>query len=668
MDKLPVEILSKIIDHLAPQEKVQLQSISKKFFDLARDNNQWRLHCYEQSWAARQAARSAARPSESVIADATVSLSTLGQESLLDIIQPSVPLANADSDDAGELSRSERARAAAEWDSSAEGEHVDWYSEYIARHGPISLSWIEQPSVRKGEGQRGQSYEVKGMGLLKDWSSARQNKIVAPLEDGSVCIWDLNHSHSADSQASKGRILGVSEPGILMTNLSGRRDHSPSKTSLEFINLGEGVSVDSLRQRAYLAVGNVLNEVDLETLKVISQQRYPWSIFALSQETDYSVPLTLATTLSLQIYDSRLSAVEEEEAISSRCERIVSPNAPKLGIFARSDSPLFQLQSNGQPPTRIRSPGPSDKGANYAPLFQPGPLSILHPPAPHVNTILLAGRFPSILCYDRRYFPRLQTTVHSGGRLCGLASVPAPRFPVFSDSTYPESHSVVACGDYNGRGSLELYNLKPAPEEDNNPSNMTSNLNPEYKNRQSAASSKLLSVGSHGNRIVFSDAEGNIKWTERNGRSEVRRWNINTSQPQIPFGRRSQQPTPQTEEDQQPRGLWPSQSPGNNEVARKVLPTGGNLTGDELLIWTGERIGRVKFSIPADYEMELDEKEVDEDDDVFMHAEVDEATREEMRHRRRDDWEREQRYGDYMRRALERQADEVRWMGNRGLG
>ncbi|KAJ5477802.1 hypothetical protein N7530_003311 [Penicillium desertorum] len=629
MDKLPVEILSKIIDYLAPREKVQLQYISKKFFALARDNNQWKLHCYEQSWAARQAARSAARPSQR-------------QESLSDIIQPSVPPANGDSDDVRELSWSERARAAAEWDSSAEGEHVDWYSEYIARHGPISLSWVEQPSVRKGEGKRGQSYEVKGMGLLKDWSSARQKKIIAPLEDGSVCIWDLNHSHSANSQASKGKILGVSEPGILMTNLSGRRDQSPSKAALEFINLGEGVSVDSLRQRAYLAVGNVLNEVDLETLRVISQQRYPWSIFALSQETDYSVPLTLATTLSLQIYDSRLSAVEEEEAISSRCEQVASPHAPELGIFSHCDSPLFQLRSNGQPPTRIRSPGPSDKGANYAPLFQPGPLSILHPPAPH-------------------------TTVHSGGRLCGLASVPAPRFPIFSGSTYPESHSVVACGDYNGRGSLELYNLKPASEENHSPSNVTSTLSPEHKNRQSAASSKLLSVGSHGNRIVFSDAEGNIKWTERNGRSEVRRWNINTSQPQIPFGRRSQRSISQTEEDQ-PRGLWPSQSPGNNEVARKILPTGGNLTGDELLIWTGERIGRIKFSIPADYEMEVDDKEVDDDDDVFMHAEVDEATREEMRHRRRDDWEREQRYGDYMRRALERQADEVRRMGSRGLG
>lgn len=616
------------------------------------------MHCYEESWAARRASR--VRLAES-LADATASLTSLGQDSLRDLIQPSASPTTA-GDRA--LSWSERARAAAEWDTSAEGEHVDWYSEYIARQGPISLSWVEQPLIRKGEGKRNQSYEVKGMGLLRDWSSARQNKIVAPLEDGSVCIWDLNHSHCATSQASKGKILGVSEPGMLMANLSGRRESSPSKSSLDFINLGEGVSVDSLRQRAYLAIGNVLNEVDLETLRVISQQRYPWSIFALSQETDYSVPLTLATTLSLQIYDSRLSAIEEEQAISSRCEQVVSP-IPELGIFAHPDSPLFQIQPNGQPPTRIRSPEISEK-ATYAPLFQPGPLSILHPPAPHVNTILLAGRFPSILCYDRRFFPRLQTTVHSGGRLCGLASVPGPRFPMFSDSTYPESHSVVACGDYNGRGSLELYNLESV-EKDTTPPDMTSNLHSEYKNRQSAASSKLLSVGSHGNRIVFSDAEGNIKWTERNGRSEVRRWNINTSQPQIEFGQR--QPAPRADDDQhqsqEPRGLWPSQSPGNHEVARKILPTGGNLTGDELLVWTGERIGRLRFSTPGDCEME---DETEEADDVFMHAEVDEATREEMRHRRRDDWEREQRYGESMRLALERQADEVRFMGSRGLG
>lgn len=561
---------------------------------------------------------------------------------------------------------SESSRAAAEWDSTAEGEHVDWYSEYIARHGPMSLSWVQQPLHTKGDGRRRQPYEIKGLGLLKDWSSARKNKIVAPLDDGSVCIWDLNHSHCTESQSSKGRIMGMSEPGVLMKNLSSRRDHSPSKASLEYINLGEGVSVDSFRRRAYLAVGNVLNEVDLETLQIISQQRYPWSIFALSQETDYSVPLTLATTLSLQIHDSRLSAVEEKEAISLRCEKNSAALFPELDIFQRTDSPQLQLQPNGQPPHRIRSPGPTDQ-ENYAPLFQPGPLSILHPPAPHVNTILLAGRFPSILCYDRRFFPRLQSTVHSGGRLCGLTSAPEPRFPVFQDSTYPSSHAVVACGEYNGRGSLELYYLKSSSQDhDSMPSDRSSQLTPNYKNRQSAASSKLLSVASHGNRVVYSDSEGNIKWVERNGRSEVRRWNINTSQPQIPFSRSSLSTSlAQPDVESQPRGLWPgSESTGSSEVARKILPTGGNLTGDELLVWTGERIGRLKFSIPTDHEGGIAEEE----DDLFMHAEVDEQTREAMRQKHREDWEKEKHYEETMRQALERQADEVRWMGTDGMG
>lgn len=643
---------------------MQLQSVSKAFFDLARDNNLWKLHCYEESWAALQGNRPAGRTSESLLSNSTASLSTLGQNSLRDLIQPPAPQSWATGpEDVRELSLSERARAAAEWDSSAEGEHVDWYSEYIARHGPMSLSWVQQPLHPRGESRRRQPYEIKGMGLLKDWSTARQNKIVAPLDDGSVCIWDLNHSHCAESQATKGRILGMSEPGILTTNLSSRREHSPSKTSLEFINLGEGVSVDSFRRRAYLAIGNVLNEVDLETLRVISQQRYPWSIFALSQETDYSVPLTLATTLSLQIHDSRLSATEEKEAISLRCEKNSAPLFPELDIFAHTDSPQLQLQPNGQPPHRIRSPEPTDQ---YAPLFQPGPLSILHPPAPHVNTILLAGRFPSILCYDRRFFPRLQSTVHSGGRLCGLASAPEPRFPVFTDSTYPESHVVIACGEYNGRGSLELYNLKSSfkdrdQDQDSSPSDRSSQLTPEYKNRQSAASSKLLSVASHGNRLVYSDSEGNIKWVERNGRSEVRRWNINTSHPQIPFSRSA---TGLPGEEPQGRGLWPSADGStSSEVARKILPTGGNLTGDELLVWTGERIGRLKFSIPADY----DQNGVEEEDDLFMHAEVDEETRKAMRQKHRDEWEKERRYEEAMRQALERQADEVRWMGTDGM-
>ncbi|PTU18099.1 hypothetical protein P175DRAFT_0518511 [Aspergillus ochraceoroseus IBT 24754] len=628
---------------------VQLQSVSKRFFTLARDNNLWRLHCYEKTCPALAATRLKKTISESLVTNPTASLTSLGQTSLRSLIQPQ--LGDGTPDGHPQVpSFGERARAVAAWDPSGEGENVDWYSEYVARNGPISLSWLQQPFI-KSQG---------GMGLLRDW-------MVSPLGDGSVCVWDLNHSHSIGSQATKGNILGMSAPGILTADLSRRRESSAAKSALEFINLGECVSVDSIRQRAYLAVGNVLNEVDLETLRVVSQQRFPWSVFAISQETDYSVPLTVATTLSLHIYDGRLSEVEEKEAITLRCEQPAIPLVPDSEIYPPPDSPLFQLQANGKPPHRIRSPGPSDTSDNYAPLFQPGPLTLLHPPAPHVNSIFLAGRFPSILQYDRRYFPRLQSTVHSGGRLCGLVSVPAPRFPVFSSSAFPDSHMVVACGEYNGKGSLELYSLTPSGENDENrPSGCSSTMSIKYQNRQSAARSKILSVESHGTRIVYSDGDGNIKWVERDGRSEVRRLNINSYR--SPFGttlKSTTQASPFDDDDEAATasGLWASVSRAQNEgdVARKILPTGGNLTGDELLIWTGERLGRVRFSDTLDLEY------TDEEDEMSLDGETDEVAREEIRSRKRELKAREREYSKMMRRALERQADEVRRMGDFGL-
>ncbi|KAL3444118.1 hypothetical protein BJX65DRAFT_297890 [Aspergillus insuetus] len=662
MEKLPVEILSKIIDYLTPPEQVQLQSVSKRFFALARDNTIWRLHCYENTWAALSATRSRIGASDGIGSNSTASLSSIGQPSLRSLIQPR-------SNDAETQDQSpsfgERARAAAAWDPSTEGENVDWYSEYIARYGPISLSWLQQPSSKTLGG--GKTYlEVKGMGLLKDWSSARQNKVVSPLGDGSVCVWDLNHSHAIGSRLTKGSILGKSAPGILTVDMSKRQDNAAAKSALEFINLGECVSVDSLRQRAYLAVGHVLNEVDLGTLQVISQQRYPWSVFALSQETDYSVPLTVATTLSLHIYDGRLSKIEEEETINLRCEEPTVALVPESLIYTPPDSPLLQFQSNGMPPHRIRSPDLSETSDNYAPLFQPGPLSVLHAPAPHVNSIFLAGRFPSILQYDRRYFPRLQNTVHSGGRLCGLVSVPAPQFPVFSGSKYPDSHSVVACGEYNGKGSLELYRLTPSGNIDTNgPSACSSTLNTAYQNRQSAARSKILSVQSHGTRLVCSDGDGNIKWVERDGRTEVRRLNINSYRPLTGtvFNSGTHSRAHIGEDPDDAAGLWASVSRAQNEgdVARKVLPTGGNLTGDELLVWTGDRLGRIRFSDTPDTE------DVGEDDEMSIDGEVDEGLREEARSRKRELQAREREYAKMMRRALETQADEVRRMGDFGL-
>ncbi|KAL1964054.1 hypothetical protein VTN77DRAFT_7600 [Rasamsonia byssochlamydoides] len=644
MDKLPVEILTKIIDYLSPKEQVRLQLVSRRFFALSRDNTRWKLHCYENSWSASENASPNGRASETLPVSSVASLSSLGPGTLRNLIQPQVQSANrtaTNGQDAARGSSLQRSRAAADWDPSYPTEDVDWYSEYIARHGPISFSWLQHPSAATGHSTRRDISDVKGLGLLRDWSSAREDKVVAPLEDGSVCIWDLNHSHTSTSSATKGKLAGVSSPGILFADLSGRSEKSSVRSPApEFLNVGECVSVDSIRKRAYIAVANILNEVDLETLQVISQERYAWSIFALSQETDYSVPLTLATTLSLQIYDSRLSMREEEEQISLRCEKEPVHFIPNSDLYSHPDCQVLQLQPNGQPPHRIRSPDPLEKGANYAPLFQPGPLSILHPPTPHVNTILLAGRFPSILCYDRRCFPRLQNAVHSGGRLCGLASVPAPSFPISSVTHWPDTHTIVACGEYNGRGSLELYKLSFSgsdPQEDSASSSF--NQSAVYQNRQSAASSKLLSVASHGVRIVYSDAGGNIKWVERDGRTQVRRWNINTDRRRLKRASLGGS----SDASSSPSGMfWSSDPGGSSDVARKILPTDANLLGDELLIWTGDRIGRLRFS-HDDGEPDSDEEQADE---------------EELRRKE---------YARMIRRALERQADEVRWMGRLGM-
>lgn len=609
--------------------------------------------------------------------NSTTSLSSLGQESLISLIQPHGTRPSATDagtkEGPGEFSAVRRSREAAAWDPSFENEEVDWYSEYIARRGPISFSWLRQPSTRNVETGRKRHREIKGLGILKDWSSAKQDKVVGPLEEGSICIWDLNNSHCTGSQGSKGKILGISPPGALTADYSRRKDNPGSKAALEFMNLGDCVSVDSIRRRAYMAVGNVLNEVDLETLKIVSQQRYPWSIFALSQETDYSVPLTLATTLSLHMYDCRLPVPEEEEAISLYCEKTAATFVLDSPLHPRPTSPFLHLQANGRP-RRIRSPDPSSRGADYAPLFQPSPLSVLHPPAPHVNSILLAGRFPSVLTYDRRFFPRLQSSVHSGSRLCALAPVPAPQSPIFSDSTWGDTHNVVACGEYNGKGSLELYSLTSSGSAcDVAPGGLSSMLYSVYKNRQSAARSKLLSVGSHGTRVVYSDADGNIKWVERDGRVEVRRWNINTDRPRPGNSRQPERDSSATtseneDETQGATGLWASlslESQSSNEVARKILPTGGSLSEDKLLLWTGDRIGCIKFSTPD--EVEQEEESEDEEDDMFVGEEVDPSAREEIRQERRHKKQQENEYAGMMRKALERQADEVRWMGRLGM-
>jgi len=146
------------------------------------------------------------------------------------------------------------------------------------------------------------------------------------------------------------------------------------------------------------------------------------------------------------------------------------------------------------------------------------------------------------------------------------------------------------------------------------------------------------SAVSHGTRLVVSDGDGQIRWVERDGSSLVRRWNINQS----------------VERTEAP-GIFNTcvMEAGRGDVARKLLPTNANLDDghldhDELLLWTGERIGVLAFKGKPQFE--------EEDWEELMSAE-EKAKRKE-----------ERIYGQTMRRALERQADEVRLVRGLGLG
>lgn len=379
-----------------------------------------------------------------------------------------------------------------------------------------------------------------------------------------------------------------------------------------------------------------LVEVDLETLSTISHNRFPFSITALS-EAKHPVPLTVGTNLSLYLQDFR-----ERNTAGSFLTR--------GGIIDSFDAHCSGTSGSGRASFRsLLNPEPIPE---YAHLYQPGPLSILHLPSSanewDVNgDIYVAGRFPSILNYDRRNFPKLKGTIHSGARLFSMASLPFPFASLEKDlarrgelsvdqvleSKTRPGKTLIACGEYNSKGSLEMYGLSPNPllTTTSSGSSAGSVYNAVLKNRQTSSSSKLLSVASHGTRIVVSDGGGNLKWLERDGFTEARRWNIAHGSIEAP------------------RGIFGTlgdsyMDTGSGDIVIKILEHQG-----DLVLWTGEKIGLLTFSSKPGFSAESFEES--------------EKTAEEAH------IEREERvYSDTMRRALEHQANEVRYVRGLGLG
>lgn len=395
--------------------------------------------------------------------------------------------------------------------------------------------------------------------------------------------------------------------------------------------------------------------MDLQTLSVVGCESFPWSITALSSAHP-TVPLTIATNLGLHLHDYKAPS------------RTTNDHTEVIDNFSTIGAQHFYDRS-------FKSLFTDDPLPPYAPLNQPGPLSILHLPEPGSasevsDDIYLAGRFPHIPHYDRRAFPKVMDTIYSGGSLCSMTASPypfsAPEFEHMRRAEYsvdevevcktlPGGRTLIAAGDYNLKGTLELYGLSPRGTQ---PRDVGHSNVSQYKNRFTMSGSRLLSVVNHGAKIAVCDAQGAIKWFERDGFTEVREVRIGQFRP--PRDR-----IPTTVHD--PNGVMDRfmhnnpfvmhNNPFMNrilsdnvrvELARKLVPTGreGNRTANDndLVFWTGEQLACLGFS----------KRRGTQPEDFLP---VGEGGLEDGQGS-----ESERRYGMMMSYIMGQQADEARWL------
>ncbi|OTA68513.1 F-box domain-containing protein [Hypoxylon sp. EC38] len=623
LETLPDEIFLHILSFLEARDVVVLQSLSKHFLGLCRDSNFWRNKCLSAS-AVRERIRLYRWGSDWFDEDGA----TLG-------MAPAAPGQGNQVEDQNEVHWSrleslsqlsskkrkrEQIRIAANWDPTFPNERVNWYDEYIQRYGSIAVSWFEQPQVENGSLK--DQIDVSGAALYRPSSMVNELFAVSPLEDGSICLWDVNGTRSR-----KGSILTKSCPGLLCADGPGADLSRRSK----MINTGvtECVSIDNQKNLAFFAVQSHLIEVDLETLQVVGNHPFEWSITTLSA-ADPTVPLTVGTLHGLHLHDFRTGSKRREEY------QMRLDNITRVG---------------GRDFSHVLDPTPLSP---YASLAQSGPQSILHlersgNSSQLSDDIFVAGRFSNILHYDRRMFPAIRGSIHSGAKLCSLTSLPYPFSSLNSDlrrrfqlseeqvekaKNVTGGRTLIACGEYNTKGSLELYGLSSSPD-DVPRSRVIQNST--MKNRQTASQSKLLSVINHGTRIVFSDGQGYLKWVERDGFTEVRRHKIGKSERVVH------------------RSLFGSM-PGSDDIARKILSTrtpgqDGDLrvNDDDIMFWTGERLGLLSFSSKPGFSPEDFEENSRTPEEIAAEEE-------------------EQMYSERMRLALERQARDVRFVQHLGAG
>jgi hypothetical protein len=229
---------------LEPRDIVTLQHVSKRFLELGRDDTLWREQCFNaSSFLSNLRRRQQLITSESTqeprfrdLARALANGNGLGDSRLIKAREEARDL---------KARSNEKIRVMANWDPSYPGEKVQWYDEYIARNAPISTSWLQQP--RNRESPEHEYLEVRGMGLYTPAGEEDATLVVGPLDDGSVCIWNIN-----GNKGRKGSIIARSKSGLISAD--GPQIGTGKRSKLISDGITECVSVDSGRKRAFFAV------------------------------------------------------------------------------------------------------------------------------------------------------------------------------------------------------------------------------------------------------------------------------------------------------------------------------------------------------------------------------------------------------------------------------
>lgn len=616
-EDLPDEILLHIFRFLDPRNVSQLQLVSRKLRKFCLDDELWKRYCFDRS------AWYQALSNRRTISQRSLFHSLLAADDSETTDQTASQDTSADTSDRCQdhgfrslnRAKAQRVQDMANWDPVFPSEHVTWLDEYIHREGPASINWLQAP--RMAERGAEAIIESHGVALYSPFDGGDGDGTmlaVSPLEDRSICLWDVK-----GTRGRRGAILHKSEPDILI--IDGPGDQNNRRSKMLDSSIADRISVDNHNHKAYIAVQSHLIEVDLNRLQAVSKESFEWSITTLSS-IHPGVPLTVGTSLGIHLHDFRARASVPRNVV----ERVDGQQWDETNIFKSIFDP------KPLPP--------------YASLSQPTPSSIVHLPRSGnedsvSDDIYVSGRFSNILHYDRRKFPMIVGSIHSGALINSMTALPYPFSTVdyevrqqgglsvaqVAESKSRDGHSLIAGGGYNTKGSLEIYGLGPVGHAEGQSMMQNSCL----KNRHTAASSTILYVANHGTKIVFSDGNGHLKWFERDGTTECRRVKIGHS-------------------DTEGKSTLFGSMPAADDVARKIISTkskhGPNrLNDDNILFWTGEQLGMLAFS-PSPQYGELDFEKTD------IQVTSDEGARQE--------------YADQVRRALEQSANEVRFM--EGLG